>query len=437
MNGNISKTIAIVLASALLTAASAGCAGNNSGSASSAESTASAQSTVSLTESSTNGTSQTTSDTSQSAPQQSSQTSAQSSAESSEPISVPEPQTSPAGTVVVDPSFLGQMTQLTDDAVTGAYLGINESGSALTLVTLDDDTAVLLAGVMNGSGFTYDAAIFGSCKKLSDMDTYDDNGFGAVYSITNAAGQELTFSITGTKTGPGSENVSIRIDGLDTVYICQEAAAEEAVSTIKQHAQLYTGAAPTEQSSAPAPQYPAFFKELGTIQESEITFALAGETASGAELLYVEIADGTQNGKALVAAARGGLGNGAAGFDVTILGSCSNLAKSVTAGNSSASLTVTDSSGNSVEVSVSQADEPGMFYASISGYDDQFITEQMSAEDTIPILQAFAVAAGADPASFIDIDDDDDEDDDDDDNFDSDIENDDASDIDPIDIDDD
>lgn len=434
MNGNISKAIAAALVSALICAA-AGCAGGSGGADSSAESNSAAQSAVSVTESKTDGSSQTASDTTPSAPQQSSETPTQSKPESSEQTSEPVSQTSPAGAVVIEPSFLAQMTQLTEDSVTGAYMGTNGSASMLTLVTFSDDTAVLLAGIMNGSGYIYDTAVYGSCVKVTDMDTYDENGFGAVYKITNAAGQEQSFSITGTKTGPGSENVSINIDGISEFYTCQEAAAEEAAATVRQHALLYTGQSPTEQSSAPAPQYPAFFKELGTIREGDITFALAGETVSGAELLYVEIADGTQNGRALVAAARGGLGNGAAGFDVAILGSCSDLAKSVTEGNSSASLTVTDSDGNSVQISVSQADEPGMFYASISGYDDQFITEQMSAEDTIPVLQAFAVAAGADPSSFIDVDDDD-EDDEDDDYFDSGVEYDDDPDIDPIDPDD-
>ena len=66
-----------------------------------------------------------------------------------------------------------------------------------------------------------------------------------------------------------------------------------------------------------------------------------------------------------------------------------------------------------MNISVTQADEPGMFYAEISGYDDQFIAEQMTADDTLPVLQALAVAAGADPGILSGDDDGGDDDDDD------------------------
>ena len=419
MNGNISKTIAVVLSSALLAAAVSGCAGNNGGAASTAESSASGQSMVSSPESKT-GSGESTPASSGSTSQQSAEPSAQTPSQSSDGTSAPdssvqtsEPQSSGTGAAVVEPSFLSNTAGLTVDRITDAYIGTNGGASSLTLAVFDDSTAALLAGTMTGSTYSYEAAVFGQYTKESDMDTYDENGFGAVYSITNASGQKLTFSITGTKTGPGSENVSINIDGVEDVYTCQEAAAEEAASAIMLQAQLFTGADPSEQSSPAAPEYPAFFKELAAVQEKDITFALAGETNPGAELIYVEIADGTQNGKALVITARGGISSGPSGYDIALMGSCSDVARGVTGGNSSASLTVTDAEGNSVNISVTQADEPGMFYAEISGYDDQFIAEQMTADDTLPVLQALAVAAGADPGILSGDDDGGDDDDDD------------------------
>ena len=362
MNGKISKTIAVILASALLAAAASGCAGNNGGSDQKSE--ASGQSTISVTDSNTESSAQDAQSTPESAPRSSADVSAQSvPQESSQTASQPAPpQSSDEGAVVCDPSFLGTMSQVGSNA--------------------------------------YEAAIFGQIKKESDMDTYDANGFGAVYSITDASERKQTFSITGTKTGEGSDKVTIRVNGLDDMYSCQEGVAEEGASVLRLYSQNYSGEGQTEQSQPAAPLYPASFKELAAVEEKDITFAISGETASGAELFYVEIADGTEHGKAFVIGAKDGLWITSGRYDVGVYGSCSGLVSSVTEGRSTASLNVTDSSGSSVSISVTQADEPGMFYASVSGFDDQFIMESMEAEYALTLLHDFAYIASVDPSAL-------------------------------------
>lgn len=398
MNGKISKTIAVILASALLAAAASGCAGNNGGSDQKSE--ASGQSTISVTDSNTESSAQDAQSTPESAPRSSADVSAQSvPQESSQTASQPAPpQSSDEGAVVCDPSFLGTMSQVTKESIDSVYLGTDGGAKSLILVNFKTGTAVLLAGPTGSNA--YEAAIFGQIKKESDMDTYDANGFGAVYSITDASERKQTFSITGTKTGEGSDKVTIRVNGLDDMYSCQEGVAEEGASVLRLYSQNYSGEGQTEQSQPAAPLYPASFKELAAVEEKDITFAISGETASGAELFYVEIADGTEHGKAFVIGAKDGLWITSGRYDVGVYGSCSGLVSSVTEGRSTASLNVTDSSGSSVSISVTQADEPGMFYASVSGFDDQFIMESMEAEYALTLLHDFAYIASVDPSAL-------------------------------------
>lgn len=382
MNKRVSKAIAAILSSVLAVLAASGCAVGNGGLASSGgESTASVQS---ADEADKNRTESGEQSTEQSFPTETSENSLQNSGQAA-------PQTSMSDTLVCDTSaFSGLITRIEQGTVTQAYYGTNMAASGLTLVIYSDDIAVLIAGRPEIA--EYAAAVCGKIKLEAEMDTYDSNGFGAVYSITNDASQKITFSLTGTKTGEGSDRVSINIDGIDDVYSCRRMTADEAAGLLREHYIDYINSKPTTPAPAPEPSLRWLLEETEGIQQSDITFAIVGETETGAELLYIEVADGTKNGKAIVLSADGSFDSEPV-YTTTIYGRCSNPEQSE-GDSSSAAISVTGAAGNTVHISVTKADEPGMFYAAITDTAQQFIAEQISAEESMKLLYELGASVG-------------------------------------------
>ena len=385
MKKGISRTVAIILSSMILTCSFAGCSGSGSDQQSSADSAAQSG-TISTVESKADSTAD--------APESTTESTQPSAAEpGTEQPSVTESSAS-ADDVVCEPSFLIGMADISAADITGAASGRSDDNSTVIFASLANGQAMLISQTPSSAGL-FSAAAYGKLDTLSKTD--HPQGEGTEYTVTSSRG---TLRFTAVNYPDGSGKGMITIPGISTDFECEDISAEDAASQIRLLAQTYinNGSPTPEQSTTepPAITVPAFFSELGGITADKITFSLGGETAAGSDLIYFEIDDGTPNGSAVLLITDSQFGSGSQ-YSVAVYGSVSAPVEGTADGRKSASATITDTSGQSADITISADQGAGLYYVTVQGIDDQFVAEAMDSDDAADILSELAMAGGAAP----------------------------------------